>query len=59
MVFNEILQKWLKILKNLESAPQVTPRTIKPTSEVSLVEQIEGTHWQCLCAILINFVEFP
>ena len=58
MVFNEILQKWLKILKNLESAPQVTPRTIKSTRVVNLMEQFEGIQKQCLGAILIKYVVF-
>ena len=39
-------------------SPQLTPSSIKPTRVVNLIEQIEGTHYQCLCAILIKCVVF-
>ena len=48
----------VKSTKKLESALQVTPRTIKSTRVENLMEHFEGMQEQFLRAILIKYVVF-
>ena len=48
----------VKTTKKFGTAPQVTPRTIKSTRVVNLMEQFEGIQKQCLRAILVKYVAF-